>query len=57
MLNDFARMQEALTLIALARFTFDILKGLQTPSPGKIGGRRESQDRARRLRARETRKG
>ncbi|HVI50708.1 MAG TPA: hypothetical protein VM661_05810 [Candidatus Sulfotelmatobacter sp.] len=59
MLNDFNKTQEALTLIALARFTLDIAKGLQTPSPWDVKGRRELQDQARRLlvRVKEMRKG
>lgn len=52
MLNDLQKTQEALTLIALTRFTLDIAKSLGTPSPWDVKGRKELQDEARRLLAR-----
>ena len=49
MLNDLQKAQEALTLVALARFSLDIAAGLKAPSPWDVKGRQELQDQARRL--------
>jgi|GEM_PF-2934817 len=49
MLTDLQKTQEALTLIALARFSLDVAKGLKAPSPWDVKGRQELQDQARRL--------
>ena len=49
MLTDMLKAQEALTLIALARFTLDVASGLKAPSPWDVKGRQELQDQAKRL--------
>ncbi len=52
MFSEFQKTQEALTLIALARFALDIANSLQGPTPWEVKGRRELQAQARALLAR-----
>ena len=49
MFSDMQKAQEALTLIALARFSLDVASGLKAPSPWDVKGRQELQDQAKRL--------